>query len=173
MATATMNWSPMAGRPGDGSSGNAGPQFTTIIGTETNPKKMFVSADFDSGTDEHLWFTFTLPQNYASGGTFRLMWRSAAATSNSCVWGARVGAVTPADADTPAEHAQAAATTTTTATNTTEAGRLNTTTIAPSMDSAAAGDLIFFVIYRDADNGSDTLVGDAQLISVSFDFTTT
>jgi hypothetical protein len=113
-----------------------------------------------------------MPQNYASGGTVRIQWM-ANATTGSAVWGARVGAVTPADADTPVEHAEAAATTTTTATNTTEARRLNETTIAPSFDSAAVGDLVFLLVYRDADNASDTLSVDAELINVSLDYTTT
>jgi hypothetical protein len=172
MATGTINFPVGAATLADGAASNAAPQFTMRVGTESNPKKYFRTLDFDASTDEHAWWYFTMPQNYASGGTVRLQWQ-ANATSNSCVWGAKVGAVTPSDADTPLEHATAAATTATTATNATEARRLNETTITPSMDSVAAGDLVFLLVYRDADNGSDNLAVDAELIAVSLDYTTT
>lgn len=171
MATSTLNLPPQAGTPGDGSSGNASPQLSRQIGTETNPKKAFFTYDFDASTDEHLWFQFTVPQNYVSGGTVRIQWIANATTGN-CVWGARVGAVTPADADTPFEHAEAAASTTTTGANATEANRLVETTIAlANLDGLAAGDLAFLLVYRDADNGSDTLTVDARLVNVSLDYT--
>lgn len=173
MATATLNLPVLAGVLPDGSSGNAAPQFNRRMGSEANPKKSYVTADFDASTDEHLWFTFTMPQNYASAPIVRLQWM-ANATTGSVVWGARLGAVTPADTDTPIEHAAAAATTATTATNTTEANRLNVTTITlGNLDSVAAGDLVSLLVYRDADNGSDGVSVDAALIAASIDYTTT
>lgn len=172
MATATINLPVTAAVLPDGSANNAAPQLTRRIGSDADPKVMLVTADFDAATDEHLWWHIQVPQNYSSGGTLRLHWM-ANATTGSAVWGAQIGAVTPSDADTPLEHAQAAATTATTATNTTEARRLNETTIAPSMDSAAAGDSLFILVYRDANNGSDSLSVDAELLSVSLDYTTT
>jgi hypothetical protein len=173
MATGVIPLSVLAGVPGDGTSGNAGPQLVRRVGTETNPKKQFMTADFDAATAEHMWWTFTMPQNYASAPVVRLMWQSNA-TTNSAIWGARLGAITPADTDTPIEHAQATASTTTTATNATEARRLNTTTITlANLDSVAAGDLVFLLVYRDAANGSDNLTVDAELIDVSFEYTTT
>ena len=36
----------------------------------------------------------------------------------------------------------------------------------------AAGDEVFFQISRDANNGSDTLTGDARLLGIRFFFTT-
>lgn len=173
MATATIGLPVTAGILPDGSSGNAAPAFTRRMGTETNPKKAYMTADFDSAADEHLWFTFTMPQNYASAPIVRLLWM-ANATTGSVVWGARLGAVTAADADTPVEHAEAAATTATAAANATEARRLVSTTITlANLDSVAAGDLVFLAVYRDADNGSDTVSVDAELVSASIDYTTT
>lgn len=171
MATATILLPVTSGTLPDGSASNAAPQFTRRAGTETAPKKFYVTADYDASTNEHLWFTFQIPQNYASGGTVRLHWQ-ANATSGNVVWGARIGAVTPADADTFTEHAEAAATTATTAANATEARRLVETTITPASDSMAAGDTIALLIYRDAANGSDTTSVDAELVSASFDYTT-
>ncbi len=174
MATATLQWGMNAATLPDGSSGNAAPALQRIQGTESNPKKHFLVAAFDAATDEHTWFTFRMPADYASGGTVELLWMANSASSNSVVWGARLGAVTPADADTPVEHAQAAASTTTTAANATEARRELTTSITlANLDSVAAGDLCFLLVYRDADNGSDTLAVDAELIIAALTYTTT
>lgn len=173
MATGTIILPIAAASPPDGSSGNAAPALLRLQGTESNPKKHFVYAAFDAATDEHLWWVWRLPSNYASGGTVKLMWMANAVTSTSVVWGASLGAITPADTDTPVEHANAAATTATTAINTTEARRLTETSIAlGNLDSAGAGDVVFLLVYRDADNGSDTLAVDAELITVTFEYTT-
>lgn len=171
MATGSLVLPIAAATPPDGSSGNAAPALQVFQGTETNPKKHGLRAAFDAATDEHLWWTFTVPDNYASGGTVRLLW-AANATSGNVVWGARVGAITPADSDTYVEHDQASATTATTAVNGTEARRVVETTISPSVDSMAADDLAFLLVYRDADNGSDTCSVDAELLSVIFEYTT-
>lgn len=174
MATGTLQWAMNAALIGDGSSGNAIPALSRIMGTESNPKKVLLVAAFDAATDEHLHFTFRVPADYASGGAVKLLWMTNSASSNNVVWGARIGAVTPADADTPVEHAEAAASTTTTAGNATEARRLIETAITLSnLDSIAAGDLATLIVYRDADNASDTLAADAELISVALEYTTT
>lgn len=172
MATGSLNLPIAAAQPPDGSSSNAAPQLIVQKGTGTAPVPFNLVALFDSATNEHLWWTITAPDNYASGGTFRLMW-GGNATSGNVVWGARVNALTAGDADTYLEHNAAAATTTTTGVNTTEARRPVETTIAPSMDSMAADDLVRILIYRDAANGSDTMSVDAELQSVVFEYTTT
>lgn len=172
MATQTLNLGINAAQPPDGSTNNAAPELKVQIGTGTAPVPFNLVAYFDAGTAEHLWWTFTCPDNYASGGTFRLLW-GANATSGSAVWGARVNAITAGDADTYLEHNAAAATTATTAANATEARRAVETTIAPSVDSMAPDDLVRVVIYRDAGNGSDSLSVDAELQSVAFEYTTT
>lgn len=171
MATGSIVLPVAAAALPDGSTNNAAPAIQLVKGTNSAPARFAVVAAFDAGTDEHLWWTFTAPDNYASGGTVRLLW-TAAATSNAVVWGCSVGAVTTGDADTPIEHAQASATTTTTNVNTTESGRLTETTISPSVDSMAADDLVTVVVYRDANNGSDTCTVDATLWSALFEYTT-
>ncbi len=175
MATATLNFPPASGVQPDGSASNAAPAISRRQGSEGNPKKHFLTADFDATTDEHLWFQFRLPANYSSAPIVKLLWM-ANATTGTCRWGSRIGAVTPSDADTPVEHDQAAATTAGTATNATEARRLNETSITlANLDSAAAGDLVTLLVYRDADgtSGTDDLSVDAELINVAVDYTTT
>lgn len=170
MATSTLNLPIAAAQPPDGSTSNAAPALLVAKGTGTAPVPFNLYAAFDAATDEHLWWTFICPANYLSGGTVRLSWACNATTGN-CVWGARVNAITAADADTYLEHNAAAATTATTGANGTEALRVIETTISPSMDSLAASDLVRLLVYRDADNASDTLSVDAELLSVSLDYT--
>lgn len=155
-----------------GAASNAAPALVMRSGSNSNPVRRFVTANYDPSTANHLWWVFQMPPDYLSGGVVKLKWM-ANATSNAVVWGASLGAVTPADADTPIEHAQAAVTTATTTVNTTEARRLVETTITlANLDSVAAGDLISLLVYRDAANGSDTCTVAAELVSVQFSYTT-
>jgi len=173
VTVATIVLPPPSGTLPDGSTSNLAPGFSRRKGTETAPAKFLMTADFDASSVENLWWTFTMPQNYASGPIVRLQWM-ANATSGSVVWGAQIGAITPADADTPIEHVLATATTATTAANTTEARRLVETTITlANLDSLAVGDLLVLRVYRDAANGSDTCTVDAELVGCSLDYTTT
>lgn len=175
MATGTIIFSPMNAVQSDGSASNATPNIARVQGTEANPKKHYLTANFDAATDEMLTFQFEMPQDYSSGSTVSLLW-TANATTGTCRWAAKIGAVTASDVDTPVEHALATAVTGGTATNATEARRLNSTTLdlTGNLDSAAAGDLCFLMVYRDADgtSGTDDLAVDAELITVALRYTT-
>jgi hypothetical protein len=160
----------------DGSSGNAAPQVERIQGTETNPKKHLIALRFDSATEEMAYWTGQLPHEAAAAPTFtlRMIWTSIAAiTTSNVVWGARISAVTPTDADTPVEHAQAAQQSVTSANNTTEAGRAIAASIAftnAQADGITADDWFVVQISRVAANGSDTLAEDSRLISAALTF---
>ena len=159
--------------PSDGSTTNAAPEPIRVKGSAAAPAPHFVEQRFDPSTDEHLQFSFRMPQDYASGPVLKLLWK-ASVTANSVVWGSRLSAITPADVDTPNEHAFATANTATTAANTTEARRLVETSITlTNADSVAAGDLVILQVYRDADNASDGVTVDAELVAVSLEYTTT
>ena len=173
MATSTVLLPPASAVLPDGSSGNLAPALNRIQGTETNPKKHFLVLAYDgAGAKEHAWWTFRLPADYASGGTLKILWMYNSTTAGNVKWQATVGAITAADADTPVEHASAAAATVTDAINTTEARRLITSSITLTMDSAAAGDLIFLCLFRDSADGSDTAAAaDAEVLAVAFEYT--
>jgi len=173
MATSSLNFPVNANVLPDGSANNAAPGITRRQGTNANPKRHFLTADFDAATDEHLWFTFDMPANYVSGGVLKLKWM-ANATSGTCRWAASVGAVTASDVDTLLEHAQAAVSSTGTATNATEARRLNATSITlANLDSVAADDVVTLCVFRDADgtSGTDDLAVDAELITIKLEYT--
>lgn len=172
MTTATIHCPIQGATLPDGSTGNLAPGLVRLQGTESNPKKHLIIAQFDATTAEHLWWTFAMPAAYVSGGTVKLLWMTAAVTSTSVVWCARIGAVTSGDADTPVEHAAAAASTATSAVNTTEARRLTAASITlANLDSVAAGDLVNLLVYRDPADAADTLASDAELVAVALEFT--
>lgn len=143
-------------------------------GTNTAPARFALVASFDPSTQQHLWWTRTVPANYASGGTVRLLW-GGNATTGAVVWGASVGVQASNNADSYLAHAQATAVTATTTIPATTARRVIETQIAlgANLDSMAAGAVMYLVVYRVAANGSDTLTVDAELISAAFDYTTT
>lgn len=174
MATGTRDL-PIKGATFHGASGSAAPILLTVFGTESDPKKAYPVLRFSASVDNHAVWAFRMPSNYASGPVLKLQWQTNdVGAGETCVWGGRLGAVTPADADTPQEHALAAATTGSTDANTTEANRLLETSISfANLDSVAAGDLVFVMVYRDADNGSDDLSSVADLLTATLEYTTT
>lgn len=175
MATGSIPLLPGSATMPDGSSGNAAPGLVRFQGTEANPKKHLLALNFDAATDEHAWWTFRMPADYASGGAVKIQWAANATTATTVRWGARIGAVTPADADTFLEHAAAATSTAASSTNTTEANRVTEVSITlANLDSLAAGDLVSLVVYRDADgtSGTDDLAVDASFLAGVLEYTT-
>lgn len=172
MATGTVLLPTNAADLPDGSTTNLAAGMSRVQGTQTGAKWHHVTLDFDgAGAVEGAWWTFRLPADYASGGTLKLGWM-ANATANAVKWQAQVGAITPADADTPIEHALAAAATVTTNVDTNEAYRLTESAITLTMDSAAAGDLIELFVFRDSSDAADTCTVDARLLVASFEYVT-
>jgi hypothetical protein len=175
MATGTVLLPTTAAVLPDGSTSNLAPGMSRRQGTQTGAKVHFITLDFDgAGNLELCFFGFRLPANYASAAALKLQWQ-ANATANAVKWQAKVGAVTPADADTVLEHAFATAATVTTNVNTTEARRLTESSIDLSgvFDSGAPGDYITIQLLRDSADAADTATVDAELLTASFEYTTT
>jgi len=126
--------------------------------------------DFDAAADESAIFSGVLPRHYAGGGlTVTIVWMASSATTGDVIWNAAIERLEDEGTDLDANSfaaAQAAAAATAPATN----GALQYTTIAftagAQMDSLAVGEAFRLQITRDADNGSDTMTGDAELLTV-------
>lgn len=175
MATGTYGIPLEACRFPDGSTNNLAPGTSRRKGSlaSSNGDQFILTIDFDASQREQVWVTFRVPANFASAPVLNIVW-GANATSNSAVFGCRVGAVTPGDADTPYNHAMATAQTVTTAVPATTARKVVTSSISiTNADSMAAGDLLTMQIYRDGANGSDTLSVDAEVEAFDFEYTTT
>lgn len=124
---------------------------------------------FDGSADEFAGFLMRMPKGWNEGTvTASFSWRRASGTGGAnVVWGIRAVAI--ADADTPAAAFGTGATVTdnaqTTTANFSLSGETGECTIA---GSPGAEELVFFEVYRDADNASDTLDAvDAWLTEVT------
>lgn len=174
MATGTIILTSQSGALPDGSASNAAPRMIMEKGSNTAPARFVLTPSFDPSTQQHVWFTFYVPTNYASGGTVRIMW-AGNATTGAVVWGAAVGVQPSSNADSYLAHAMATAVTATTTIPATTARRPIETTIslAGNLDSMVADAIAYLVVYRAAANGSDTLTVDAEMLGCAFDYTTT
>ena len=127
--------------------------------------------DFDADADESAEFGGFMPRHYdGSGITVTIGWMATdtTVTPHNVVWNAAFKSVSD-DADDLDSKAFAAANTATDA-EASASGEVAYTTITftdgADMDSVAAGEYFRLRITRDADNGSDTLTDDAELLFV-------
>lgn len=160
----------------DGTTNNNTAAFTYLISTGTPPSNgpnVFEPAlAFDAATDEHWEFAFLMPGDYASGGTFRGVFRMASATSGNVKW--KGGQVSTQDGSTAdAAKAFAAADVAANAAAPGTLGQTASFTIALTMTTAAANRLFVGFIGRDADDATnDTAAGDAYLLALNFEYVT-
>lgn len=147
----------------------------------TNPPALVFSTSrpylaFDATTDEIVYWTFRLPENYASGAALKIQWSGASSTttSHTVVWGCQVMAMT-ADTDgaMDSDSYDTANTVSDDILGTTAKRIQGASLTLTNFDSGAAGDYLALKFYRDADNGSDDLAEDAWLWAVSLEYTTT
>ena len=120
--------------------------------------------DFDATTDESAIFLGIIPEaaSLGSGLKIRIVWTATSATSGACVWDASLERMNT-DIDSDSFDTIASVTTTTNGTS----GVPNYSEITlTTIDSVTAGDGFRLKINRDANNGSDTMTGDAELIAV-------
>jgi hypothetical protein len=120
--------------------------------------------DFDATTDESAIFLGIIPEaaSLGSGLKIRIVWTATSATSGACVWDASLERMNT-DIDADSFSTIASVTTTTNATS----GVPNYSEITlTTIDSVTSGDGFRLKINRDANNASDTMTGDAELIVV-------
>jgi hypothetical protein len=130
---------------------------------------------FDASTDEVAWFRFRAVR-YGSGNlTLDLDWYADTASTNSVVWGAAIAAITPdSDSQDIETDSLATAQTVTDAHLGTTGQRLHRAVLTISnLDSIAADDYVVLQVYRDADNGSDNMTGDAILVWATLSYSDT
>jgi hypothetical protein len=120
--------------------------------------------DFDAATDESAVFVGVIPESASlgSGLKIRLHWMATTATSGNCIWDVSLERMTT-DLDSDSFDTIASATTATSGTS----GIITVTEITlTTIDSVTAGDGFRLKVTRDANNASDTMTGDAELVVV-------
>lgn len=126
--------------------------------------------DFDSATDETVYFTGVLRSNYAGGGiTVKLHWSATGITTGNVVWNVDFERIGTGSQDTDTDGFTASPGAATEAVPGTD-GHVKVTSIARAngaeIDSLAAGELFRISVVRDANNASDTAAADAELHAV-------
>jgi hypothetical protein len=120
--------------------------------------------DFDDATDESAVFMGIIPEgaSLGSGLKIRLHWMATTATSGNVVWDVSLERMTT-DLDSDSFDTIASGTAAANGTS----GILTVTEITlATIDSVTAGDGFRLKVTRDANNASDTMTGDAELIAV-------
>jgi hypothetical protein len=118
--------------------------------------------DFDDATDESAVFVGIIPEgaSLGSGLKIRLHWMATTATSGNVVWDVALERMTT-DLDSDSFDTIASGTAAANGTS----GILTVTEITlTTIDSVTAGDGYRLKVTRDANNGSDTMTGDAELV---------
>jgi hypothetical protein len=140
------------------------PPATAFATLDTRNSSIAV-LDFDDTTDESAVFVGIMPEgaSLGSGLKIRLHWMSTNQTSNNVVWDVSIERMTTdLDADSFDTIASGTA-----AANTTQSGILTVTEITlTTIDSVTAGDGYRLKVTRDANNGSDNMSNDAELVAV-------
>ena len=147
--------------------------FPALVKNGTNFPVIGLAFDASSAENAY-WVTRAI--NYGSGNlSVDLDWYADTATSGVVQWGVQIAAITP-DADTQDVETKALATAQT-VTDThlgTTGQRVHRCTVTvTNLDSIASGDDVWFKIYRDAANASDTMTGDAILIGTTVSYSDT
>ena len=128
--------------------------------------------DFDSSADEHAQFQIAFPKSWNEGTvTYQVFWTTAATDTDGVAWALQGCAVSNNDpiqatygtAVVLQDDALGAANDLCV---TSESGNV---TIA---GTPAEGDICYFRIFRDTDDGNDDMTEDARLIGIKLFFTT-
>jgi hypothetical protein len=118
--------------------------------------------DFDDATDESAVFVSIIPEaaSLGSGLKIRLHWMATTATSGDVVWDVSLERMTT-DLDSDSFDTIASGTAAANGTS----GIVTVTEITlTTIDSVTAGDGFRLKVTRDANNASDTMTGDAELV---------
>ena len=122
----------------------------------------FHTLDFDASTDEVAYVNVFLPPQY-SGGQLKLeLYWTALSGSGNVVWVCDMKCRAHDAVITAASRATQSVTSTLTAAN-----NLQRTEFTVTPNGAAANTWLQILIRRDADNGSDTLAVDANVIGIN------
>ncbi len=150
---------------------SAGCAAITDVETTADRPDMQV-LDFDASTEEHAQFQIAFPKSWnASTITYRVFWTSTATDTDAVVWtleGVSVGD----DATIDVAYGTGVAVTDNNI-SAAEDCLVSATSGNVTIAGAADDKITYFRIWRDADNGSDTMAEDARLIGVQIFFTTT
>ena len=156
----------------DDSAGSAAAQIQKKTSSDaTDPQLFWVEALFDADTDEHIYYQFLMPDNYASAPIVDVYYKCTSATEGTAAFGAQIAAVTDADeADMDANKLDAANVGTATVPGT--AGYMDVISITmTNADSVSANDFVILCVFRDI--SGDSVAADIEVPLVVLRYTST
>lgn len=127
----------------------------------TNDIDVYVM-DFDQSSDEYAQISIAMPTDW-DGSTITAQFYWTSGTTGAVVWGIQGQSYGDGVA---IDSSWGTAQTVTDSNAATDRVQISSVTSAVTISGAGAGELVQFRIYRDADNGSDTLAADARLVGV-------
>lgn len=144
--------------------------LAAIVSAANQPD--IITLDFDPTTEEYAQFAIPMPKKWNNGTiTARFRWSHAATTTNfGVVWG--LHAVAVSDDDTIAVAYGTAQIVTDTGGTTNDLYVSAETSAITVAGTPAAGDTVFFRVYRKAADAADTMAIDARLHGVDVFITT-
>jgi len=151
---------------------NAGCGALTTTAAATNGRADITHLPFDASTQEHAQFSVAMPKSWNEGTIkAQFYWTTTGSDTDAVIWG--ISGVSYAN-DNPMDVAFGTAVTVTD--NILSAAK-DILVTAETADvtiagSPAAGEICYFEVFRDADNGSDTVGEDCLLIGVKIIYTT-
>lgn len=173
MATGSILLPPGAAVLPDGSASNAAPAMQRTKSSASAPGVYFLQLAFDASTEEWACWQFRMPGDYASSPVAKVQYKMASATSNGVAWDVRISATSDGDSqDVDAQDFASANVGTATVPGT--AGHLDEVSVTlTNADSVAAGDFVVVRVARATGDAGDTATGDAELVAVTIEYTTT
>ena len=128
--------------------------------------------DFDKDTDEFAQFSIAMPKSWNEGTlTYQVYWTPGSTNTGDCIFGLQ--AVACADSDTIDVAYGTAVEVTDAGIGTVEDQQISAESGALTVaGSPAAGELTYFQLFRNANDGSDTFTADARVLGIKIFFTT-
>ena len=159
-------WIPSSAMYGSDTNGADAQQVET---TATRPDMKVL--DFDASTAEYAQFSVGFPKSWAAGTvTYQVYWTPSSTNTGDCIFGLQ--GVSCGDSDTIDVAYGTGVEVTDAGIGTVEDQQITAESGAVTITAAAAGEQVYFQLYRDAADGSDTFTGDARVLGMRLFFTT-
>lgn len=134
-------------------------------GSTGSPLPVLPQITFDESTDEGRMFVFAMPRDYVQDPVVRGQYKMASTSTGDVIMVAQIAALTSGDsAVSDPEFASANSVTESAPTTADDMGDFSITLT--NDDGLSAGDWACLLVYRDADNASDTSTGDLDLLTL-------
>ena len=147
---------------------NAGCADIATVAAGTNGRPDFHVLDFDKDSDEHAQFSIAMPKSWDGGNINAYFYWIGIAATTGVAWGTQVLSLNDN------EEIDAAYGTAVVTQDDSQGDVTELLISAKSGDIAcggADGDLLYFQVFRDVSDGNDDMAGDARLVGILFEYT--